>query len=105
MPELPSDLNDLANLYQHLELEEPAPDLATAPRVATKTQTPSMKTPQEHELDSDEEKWFPIYCLFKDLMDIRLHVQGIWSQYNQGDLTFLTASKLTDSERHGGQTG
>ncbi|CAK1363714.1 unnamed protein product [Cercospora beticola] len=99
MPKLASLENDLTNLYQHLHIEEPAddPDDQSTPKCNAEF-VPPVATSDGFELDNElEDNRFAVWCLLKDMSDIRLHLKDVWRQYKQGSLSFLVAARIADS--------
>ncbi|KAM3419846.1 hypothetical protein BST61_g3175 [Cercospora zeina] len=103
MPKLASVENDLTNLYQHLHIEEPAdvPDEESTSGPATPAAPPRAQPGRgadDFQLDNGrEDDLFAIWCLLKDMFDIRVHLKGVWRQYKQGTLSFISAAKIADS--------
>ena len=80
---------DMSNLFAYLELEEDT--------------TPSNLQAVEH-LDepinletADDDKPFMIWCFMQDIWDMRQQVHNIWRRYYSGELSFITASRLTET--------
>jgi len=77
-----------ANLYEYLEVDEPAEWTFTNPPKPVETATNSS-----YELEpTDEDVSFAIYCLFKDLTDVRHYVRTTWTEYREGQIAFTTAA-------------
>jgi hypothetical protein len=78
------DIADLGNLFEYLDVDEPTEWTSNAlPRK-------SAKAPCVYELEpSDEEISFAIFCLLKDLTDIRYYVRQTVSR-----TPFLASSLL-----------
>ncbi|GIZ43761.1 hypothetical protein CKM354_000697600 [Cercospora kikuchii] len=98
-PKLASLENDLTNLFQHLHIDEPAdiPDDELIPERNTEF-VPPVATPDGFRLDNErEDNLFAVWCLLKDMSDIRLHLKGVWQQYKQGNISFISAAKVAGS--------
>ncbi|KAK4552089.1 hypothetical protein LTR86_010625 [Recurvomyces mirabilis] len=54
---------------------------------------------QEYELEGIDtiDEPLAIWCLLKDLQDIRGHVRSLWQRFKDGKLSFLTVSRLTEN--------
>lgn len=99
MPKLASLENDLTNLFQHLHIDEPAdiPNEELIPERNTEF-VPPVATSDGFRLDNErEDNLFAVWCLLKDMSDIRLHLKGVWQQYKQGNISFISAAKIADS--------
>lgn len=89
--ENPKDTENLANLFEYLDVEDPAE--WTSGALPSKSTKSSKKSNLTYELeDSDEDKSFAIFCLFKDLTDIRHFVRQTWAEYREKQLAFTTAA-------------
>ncbi|KAF2217869.1 hypothetical protein CERZMDRAFT_80527 [Cercospora zeae-maydis SCOH1-5] len=107
MPKLASVENDLTNLYQHLQIEEPADipggesasdELSDPVTSAAPPNTQAGQGADEFQLDNGrEDELFAIWCVLKDMFDIRVHLKGAWRQYKQGTLSFISAAKIAAS--------
>lgn len=102
-----ADSNDLNNLFCHLGLEDTETDIPNdAPQTESKPDHRARRTRKtpvanrttlfELEGDEEEEKSFAIWCLLKDCHQLRSRVQTVWEQYSQGEISFLTATKVTE---------
>lgn len=93
--------------FDILELEEPSAWLNAAPEVP---QTPSSKgehdpitdsTPPDPtptcslEEDAEMEESFAIFCAFQDMRVVRLHLQAVWKEYYNGNISYLVAIEIT----------
>jgi hypothetical protein len=101
VPVLASDINDLTNLYHHLQLEETATeaDCATAagPPLRPKKASGKPKQKDAYDLGSEkEETLFAIWCLFKDIFSIRLYTRSMWASYGKGEISLMVACKMTE---------
>jgi len=87
------------NLFAILDLEEPsdAPwgneSTASIPRSEWKA---AKKTEQVADT-SAEDTALAIWCLFQDFRNIRVFVKDLWKSCHNGDVSFATASKITDT--------
>jgi hypothetical protein len=82
-----SQMGDLVNLFEYLELEDPVEWTSDAPRSHT------SKTNSTYELEpSDQDLSFAIFCFLKDLTDIRHYVRQTWAAYREQQVTFTTAA-------------
>ncbi|KAF7185866.1 hypothetical protein HII31_12739 [Pseudocercospora fuligena] len=96
MPELPTDVDDLTNLYRHLELQEEHGEIQDESQQETEKTVKSSTQHDDQLVDENEDRSFAIFCLFKDLNDIRDHVKDIWTQSGNNDITLMTALRLTE---------
>ncbi|KAK5111505.1 hypothetical protein LTR85_011853 [Meristemomyces frigidus] len=108
MPELAADGGDLTNLFVHLEFEEPT--ISTGDEIAgAEDEVPCAleevvieeeqpaELPPTYELgDEEEKKSFAIWCLLKDMYDVRMYVRDMWRRYKEGELSFFAVSKMTN---------
>jgi len=86
-PESPKEIEDLGNLFEYLEVEDPT-EWTSGSLSAS-----SSKTNLTYELEpSDEDLSFAIFCLLKDLTDIRHHVRQTWAEYREKQIAFATAA-------------
>ncbi|TVY17417.1 hypothetical protein LARI1_G004222 [Lachnellula arida] len=82
-----NDIIDLQNRLDYLEVDEPTEWTASA--LPSKTN----KTAGTFELEPrDEDVSFAIFCLFKDLTDIRHYVRQTWAEYREHQIAFTTAA-------------
>lgn len=90
------EANQLANLFEHLDLEEPKENDAQSWLPA---QLQSPKTPTDtYEIEIlEEDIKFTIFCFLKDATDIRLFVRRTWRQYRDGRITLETAALTMNS--------
>jgi hypothetical protein len=80
-------VEDLSNIFECLELEDPAEWTSSS------LPSNSNKTNTTYELEpSDEDLSFAIFCLFKDLTDIRHYVRQTWAEYREKQIAFTTAA-------------
>ncbi|CAG8953349.1 hypothetical protein HYFRA_00003560 [Hymenoscyphus fraxineus] len=85
-------IGDLCNRFAFLEIEEPTSWTSTA--VSNKTNKPIYG----YEIKKTEEDTsFAIYCLFKDLTDIRQYVRQTWAEYREHCITFTTAALVSNT--------
>lgn len=94
---------ELSNMFSALELEEPSEAIQEIP-TTSKAQSPRPKPAKENgaqyevefEAESlEQEMFFAAYCLFADLNDIRTHIKGLWTEYDEGKINLITASVTT----------
>ncbi|KAI9091296.1 hypothetical protein DFS34DRAFT_329689 [Phlyctochytrium arcticum] len=53
---------------------------------------------QEYDVEEDDsEVFFSVYCLFKDLANIRAFIQDLWKEYKAGKVDLVTASVTTNT--------
>ncbi|CAG8980555.1 hypothetical protein HYALB_00002552 [Hymenoscyphus albidus] len=85
-------IGDLCNRFGFLEIEEPTSWTSTA--VSNKSNKPI----HDYEIKKTEEDTsFAIYCLFKDLTDIRHYIRQTWAEYREHCITFTTAASVTNT--------
>jgi hypothetical protein len=85
-------IDNIGNLFEYLEVEEPAEciygDASTPDTSKSKAMSDTI-----YELEpSDEDKSFAIFCLFKDLTDIRYLVRQTWAEYRDKQVALTTAA-------------
>ncbi|KAK4629552.1 hypothetical protein CLAFUW4_07745 [Fulvia fulva] len=108
MPELATDTNDLANLYQHLELQEttdlPEGEQTSTKRPAKKAKAaPSKQHTDGISLDNEhEEMMFAIWALLKDLADLRSLVRDVFAQFKSGEVSWRTTCQAASNAMHMG---
>jgi hypothetical protein len=85
-------IENFSNLFKYLEVEEPA---ECTYGDASTPDTPKSKDMSDtiYELESsDEDKSFAIFCLLKDLTDIRHLVRQTWAEYREKQVALTTAA-------------
>ncbi|TVY36175.1 hypothetical protein LOCC1_G005951 [Lachnellula occidentalis] len=86
--EVNNDIVELQNRFDYLEVDEPTEWTSSA--LPPKT---NNKIAGTFELEpSDEDVSFAIFCLFKDLTDIRHYVRQTWAEYREHQIAFTTAA-------------
>ncbi|PVH92820.1 hypothetical protein DM02DRAFT_698351 [Periconia macrospinosa] len=88
----PQTFEELMNIFEHLELEEPSEAFEQAPDM-TPTKAPIFRA--EHPVDM-EEAYFVFYLLLRDFANLRTEVLRAWSGYNQGGHDIIAASITTN---------
>ncbi|KAK5127814.1 hypothetical protein LTR85_004930 [Meristemomyces frigidus] len=89
----------LPSLFAQLEVEEPSENpLGDEPSPTFQQQDEHEQQPEYHSLEVDDsaEKEFALWCFLEDLHEIRTYLRSIWSDYATGELSFMTASAVTD---------
>lgn len=82
-------LFDISNMFSGLSLEESSDSpLGTAA-------SPDASDNATIVENLEDERPFTIWCMFRDLHDIRLWVRRLWRQYYNGEITFPVAAYLT----------
>ncbi|KAI8904491.1 hypothetical protein DFJ77DRAFT_480405 [Powellomyces hirtus] len=93
---------DLQNQFALLKVDE----FDDLPDVGEKESETLMYAPEGSGLDAtyevamendESEVIFMLYCLFKDLNNIRLFLQETWSEYREGKIDLITASVTTNT--------
>ncbi|TVY84824.1 hypothetical protein LSUE1_G002099 [Lachnellula suecica] len=78
---------DLRNRFEFLEVEEPTKWTSGAVPVK------SNKMVNTYDLEpKDEDVSFAIFCLLKDLTDIRHYIRQTWAEYREHQIAFTTAA-------------
>ncbi|KAF3926490.1 hypothetical protein AA313_de0208278 [Arthrobotrys entomopaga] len=98
----PGGLKKVENLFEHLQLEELLDDksvddddyLPQDLKPKPKPKDIHIPTPQENLI---EEKLFAIFCFFEEILNIRLFIQDVWTDYAAGKLTLATAATTTNT--------
>jgi len=84
------------NLFQHLEVEEPAETpLGTATGTVGGFTTADMLTFQLEKQKGD--KAFAIWCLLEDFKAVREYIASVWNDYRAGRRSLLAAGAITES--------
>ncbi|KAK4629107.1 hypothetical protein CLAFUW4_08317 [Fulvia fulva] len=98
--ELATDLNDLSNLYRHLELEDPTTiEQEAGGNLPASTSSKPVQKTQRVELDTDPEDdlRFAVWCFLSDLQEIRQESRETWLAYKRGEISFVVgACKVTE---------
>jgi hypothetical protein len=81
---------ELANIFEYLEVEDPAE--WTSDALLMKTSSSSIINSTYQLEPSDEELSFAIFCFLKDLTDIRHYVRQAWAEYREKQIAFTTAA-------------
>jgi hypothetical protein len=90
-------IDNISNLFEYLEVEEPAEciygDASTPHTSKSKDMSDNI-----YELEpSDEDKSFAIFCLFKNLTDIRYLVRQTWAEYRDRQIALTTAAVIMNT--------
>jgi len=91
----------LTSLFESLGLEEPSANpLSDALQASPEEVMVETSVPDEGaslELDEQAEKEFALWCVLKDLKEIRDYIRSIWADYAEGKLSFMVASTITNA--------
>jgi hypothetical protein len=89
-PDSLKQVEDLGNLFEYLEVEDPAEWASgSLPSNSSKIKT----TVSTYELEpSDEDLSFAIFFFLKDLTEIRHYVRQTWAEYREKQIAFTTAA-------------
>ena len=91
---LPSDkkVDNIGNLFEYLGVEEPSECAYGDASVSDSSKSKDISDPIYELAPSDEDKSFAIFCLFKDLTDIRHLVRQTWAEYREKQVALTTAA-------------
>lgn len=104
MPQLPTDTGDLANLFQHLGLEETAEESSeTGSALSDKTpkaKQPTVKPKLEDSRHEQKEVMFAIWALLHDFHEVRKFTRKIMKRFVDGKISFMAVAQATDDAMH-----
>lgn len=84
----------VSSLFACLQLEEPS----SSPLGKYLPPYTAASPPAYFKLEKeDEDSGFETWCFLQDLNDIRKAVQDTWLEYSRGEISFFTASSITDA--------
>ena len=89
----PKTINQIFNMFEHLELEEASEAFEKAPDAAPVTE-PIYKAERPNDLEED---FFALYLLLHDLSKLRTEVSHAWAGYKQGGHDLIAASITTNT--------
>ncbi|KAK3635249.1 hypothetical protein LTR56_014858 [Elasticomyces elasticus] len=92
------------NIYQYLDIEEPAIDSSPISQDGLLDNAPPQQTQPVHHApgslakDIEEtDKIFALWCYFKDQYDSYNFLNEAWQEYKDGDLSLQTVCQVTDT--------
>lgn len=86
-----SQHNDLRNLFQYLDVEEPTESSLG------QTGPPKTAAGPDYELENDQEMdFFALWCHLQDMSDTRFFLTALWLEYRRGDITIEVAGVVTE---------
>ncbi|KAK4617707.1 hypothetical protein CLAFUW4_12592 [Fulvia fulva] len=101
--ELATDVDDLTNLYLHLELQDLPSDDENSQGPSQRKAKPTNKTKAEKieleggfDEDGTEEQLFALYCHLQFLGELRMQTRKVWQDCLDGRITFLLACQIFD---------
>ena len=89
----PKTINEVFNMFEYLELEEPSEAFEKAPD-AVSASGPIYKAERPNDLDED---FFALYLLLHDLSKLRTEVSHAWAGYKQGGHDLIAVSITTNT--------
>jgi hypothetical protein len=89
----PKTMNEIFNMFEHLELEEPSATFKQAPD-ATPAPAPIYKAERPNDIEED---FFALHLLLHDLARLRTEVSHAWAGYKQGGHDLIAASLTTNT--------
>jgi hypothetical protein len=97
--QVPSSMNDIVNMFEHLDVEEPSGSFQQVPDAVTARPDPvdAESTFKAETLASQEEDFFAFYLLLSDFNKIRTEVKRTWEGYKQGLLDLVAVSITTNT--------
>ena len=87
----------VANIYEMLKVEEVATDPLGYSTSARQAQKQSRSRLQQRTLKTESDDKFMIFCILKDLQDLRNVVQEAWKEYVSGELSNFVAASVTQA--------
>lgn len=98
LPDKPKDIEEVINVFEHLELEEPSEEFEQAPDVQVPSAGAAARPIYKAErLDDSEESFFAFYLLLHDLNKLRTEVTRAWEGYKHGMHDIVAASITTNT--------
>ena len=75
---------ELSNQFAELEVQEPSQAFVDAPDVVSEPKSSPEPRYEAEPVNTIEEEYFAIHCLFQDIRNIRSCVRQLWGNYLQG---------------------
>lgn len=88
----PKTVDEIMNMFEHLELEEPSEAFENAPDIPI-ANVPIYKAEQPNNID---EAYFAMHLLLRDFAKLRTEVSHAWAGYNNGGHDIVAASITTN---------
>ncbi|KAK4900532.1 hypothetical protein LTR27_002248 [Elasticomyces elasticus] len=92
------------NIYQYLDIEEPAIDSSPTSQDDLLDNAPSQQTQPVHHAPGslakdivETDKIFALWCYFKDQYDSCNFLKETWQEYKDGELSLQTVCQVTDT--------
>ncbi|KAL8956299.1 MAG: hypothetical protein Q9183_006344, partial [Haloplaca sp. 2 TL-2023] len=87
------------NRFDNLELEEPSQQFLDAPGAVRAAGADPKKEPrfEAENLQTPEEKYLAVHCMFQDIRYIRSFLRTLWTSYKDGQIDLVAASITTDT--------
>lgn len=100
--ETTGDLDDVKNLFKHLDIEEPSQTFLNTPGMPAPDHTGGRMLCELMDffveyLGSQLEESFAASSLFRDINKIYRHVEQTWHQYRDGKTDLMTASIISNT--------
>ena len=85
------------NMFEALEVEECTSESeGSIPEIPLKASHEGLNTSTfELEQPDDDDCAFELFCFFRDMVEMRQHLHGVWKRYKQGEIDMVTASLVT----------
>lgn len=77
---------DIQNIFDKLDLEEPSQEFLDSPDVVPSTQARMERQPnyEVEAIQTKEEEYLAVHCLLEDVKHIRRFLCALWSNYREG---------------------
>ena len=91
--------DQISNMFDNLDIQEPSQSFLDAPDVELATGIRDSREPnyEAERLQSMEEQYMAIHCLFQDVRNIRSFLRQLWQSYRDGDIALVAASITTNT--------
>lgn len=93
-PAKSNNLDDLANMFAMLDIEEPCSDAPGSNLTLERKQVPRVKFEWEADAASIN---FSIWCFLQDCKDLRQEIVDIWAEYQRGEVSLSVAGMVTET--------
>lgn len=90
-------LDDIVNMFEHLDVEDTSAEFENAPNVTIKDNVPDATYRAEKELDDAEEAWVAFHFMLHDLNQLRDEVIHMWNEFRGGHVDLMVASIATNT--------
>lgn len=99
-PETSQESDTLTNLFEHLQVDEPADFSQDSLRGQLPPPNPSERAKAEDKSmakENTDDTAFAVWCLLEDLYAIRMYIRGVWTDYTAGKRSIMVAGSLADA--------